>query len=136
VEPLSDAFTLDYLITAARARKPAKLFLMDQQHIAGLGNIYAAEALFRSRIHPAKLISKLRRPKLEALFHAIRDVLQEAVLSSEAAYSVPGRFQEAESFACSVYDREGEPCFVCSRKIRRITQGGRSTYYCPTCQKA
>jgi formamidopyrimidine-DNA glycosylase len=136
IEPLSDAFTFDYLRdAAARTHKPAKLFLMDQRHIAGLGNIYAAEALFRARIHPAKPMSKIRRPKLAALHSAIREILEEAVGSAEAAYSVPGRFQEAESFECSVYDREDEPCLVCSRKIRRISQGGRSTYFCGTCQR-
>jgi len=136
IEPLSDAFTFECLRTmTARCKKPAKLFLMDQQHIAGLGNIYAAEALFRARIHPAKQICKVSPAKLQGLHSAIRDILLEAVHSAEAAYSVPGRFQEGESFACAVYDREGEPCQVCGRAIRRIAQGGRSTYFCASCQR-
>ena len=136
IEPLSDAFTLEYFLAAAAStRKPAKLFLMDQQHVAGLGNIYVAEALFRARIHPQKPISKVRRPKIEALHQSIREILLEAVESSIAAYSEPGRFNEGEAFDCAVYDREGEPCVVCSRKIRRIAQGGRSTYFCSSCQR-
>lgn len=136
VEPLSREFTADWLAAAVRSsKKPAKLFLMDQQPLAGLGNIYAAEALFRARIDPRKPIGKLRRPKLEALHGAIVDVLREGVESAVRAYSQPGIFQEAESFPCAVYGREGEPCEACGRAIRRIAQGGRSTYFCPRCQK-
>lgn len=135
-EPLSPEFTLDWLAVAARAsRKPAKLFLMDQSTISGLGNIYAAEALFRARVHPAKPMNRLRRPKLKALHEAIVTVLADAVQSACITYSGPGNFGEAESFPCFVYDREGEACSICRRLVRRMSQGGRSTYYCPGCQK-
>ncbi|HUQ91706.1 MAG TPA: bifunctional DNA-formamidopyrimidine glycosylase/DNA-(apurinic or apyrimidinic site) lyase [Bryobacteraceae bacterium] len=136
MEPLSPEFTLAWFLeVAGRSRKPAKLFLMDQQHIAGLGNIYAAEALHRARVNPVRPLAGLRRPKLQALYTAIREVVEEAVGSAVLAYSEPGRFEEAEGFSCAVYGREGEPCFRCGRSIRRIRQGGRSTYYCPGCQR-
>lgn len=136
VEPLSRDFTAGWLVAeAAGSRKPAKLFLMDQAHIAGLGNIYAAEALFRARIDPRKPIGAVRRPKIEALRAAIVDVLTEGVESAVLAYSQPGGFAEAEMFPCAVYDREGEPCQRCGRTVKRIPQGGRSTYFCPGCQR-
>jgi formamidopyrimidine-DNA glycosylase len=136
VEPLSAEFTPARLHESARAsRLPAKLFLMDQRHIAGLGNIYAAEALFRAGVHPQRVISTLRRPKIETLHGAIVDILKLAVDSAVLAYSMPGGFDEGESFPCAVYDREGEPCERCRRKIKRIAQGGRSTYFCPGCQR-
>lgn len=135
-EPFSDEFTPAWLTEAARrSSQPAKVFLMDQTKIAGLGNIYAAEALFHARVSPVKNINQLRRPKLDALHGAIVQVLRNAVQSACIAYSRPGRFSEAESYKCFVYDREGQPCLSCGRKIRRIAQGGRSTYYCPGCQK-
>jgi formamidopyrimidine-DNA glycosylase len=136
VEPLSEQFTPAWLLAAAsRTRKPAKIFLMDQQHIAGLGNIYAAEALFRAGIDPRKPAASIRKAKIEALHQAIVDVLTEGVQSAVKAYSRPGVFNEAEEFPCDVYDREGEPCNRCGRKIQRIPQGGRSTYFCARCQR-
>jgi formamidopyrimidine-DNA glycosylase len=135
-EPLSKDFTVEWLqAAAAKSRKPAKLFLMNQNSLAGLGNIYAAEALFQARIDPAKPMNRLRHSKLAALHTSIVRVLNDAVQSACKAYSGPGDFSEAETFSCFVYDREGDSCLVCRRKVRRIRQGGRSTYYCPGCQK-
>ena len=135
-EPLSPDFRVEVLAErAARSRKPAKLFLMDQTEVAGLGNIYAAEALFRARIHPERAMNTLKNPKIAVLHTAIVDILRDAVQSACTRYARPGRFTEAESFQPSVYDREGQACFVCRRTIRRIPQGGRSTYYCPGCQR-
>jgi formamidopyrimidine-DNA glycosylase len=134
-EPLSAGFQPEaFLAAAARSRQPAKLFLMDQTRVAGLGNIYAAEALFRAGIDPRRTISKVSPEKLLSLHSAIRTVLREAIGSATIAYKRPGKFQEGE-FGRGVYAREGEPCLVCSGKIRRIEQGGRSTYYCPRCQR-
>lgn len=136
VEPLSAGFTEEYFLRVAkRSGKPSKLFLMDQKHVAGLGNIYAAEALFRARIHPQQLMRRISAPRLRGLHAAMCAVLQQAVQSAALAYAVPGQFQEGESFPCAVYDREGEACTVCSGMIRRIPQGGRSTYFCPKCQR-
>lgn len=136
IEPLTPDFTPTVLLDMARsAHLAAKLFLMDQSRVAGLGNIYAAEALYRAHIHPAKPMNRLRRPKIEALHSAIVTVLDDAVQSARRTYSNPGRFGDAEEFPLYVYDREGEPCDRCRRRIRRIQQGGRSTYFCPGCQK-
>ncbi len=136
LEPLDAAFTPAFFVESAkRSARPAKLFLMDQHPIAGLGNIYAAEALFRARIHPAVKMNRLSKPRLLTLHAAIVDTLQQAVHSAVLAYSRPGRFVEGESFPCAVYDRERMPCTVCDHPIRRIPQGGRSTYYCPGCQR-
>ena len=135
-EPLDAEFTVEYLAKAAAVTdQPIKLFLLDQRRIAGLGNIYAVEALHRAGIHPARPASSLRRSRLERLHAAIVRVLTDAVQSACIAYSSPGRFEEAESFPLEVYDREGESCGVCRRRIRRVQQGGRSTYFCPGCQR-
>jgi formamidopyrimidine-DNA glycosylase len=135
-EPLSSAFTAQAFIdVASRSRQPAKLFLMDQRHVAGLGNIYAAEALYEARVNPRKPIGKLSRRKLEGLHCAIVAVLSDAVKSACAGYSNPQHTGEAEWYPVAVYGREGEPCGKCGRLVRRASQGGRSTYYCPGCQK-
>jgi formamidopyrimidine-DNA glycosylase len=127
-DPLLDA---DYLKTALKARRgPIKPALMDQKVIAGLGNIYAAESLWRAKISPRAVSSSLSKPRLERLVIAIHEVL-------EAENRPPGRYTDREGrdrFA--VYNREGEPCPRCGTPIRRIPQAGRSTYYCPKCQKS
>ncbi len=133
VEPLSDEFTVSLLATAARrSRKPVKVWLMDQHPVAGLGNIYAAESLFRARIHPAKPANQIGPKRIAALHNAIREVLTEAIPDALASYSLPGSH---DGMHLCVYDREGEPCPVCGRAVRRIRQAGRSTYYCASCQK-
>jgi formamidopyrimidine-DNA glycosylase len=108
---------------------------MDQSKVAGLGNIYAAEALFRSGIHPEKPMGEISGPRLAKLHQSAVEVLEEAKASAYRAYTEPGYFAEGESFPVAVYDREGEPCNTCGRKIKRIPQGGRSTYFCPRCQR-
>jgi formamidopyrimidine-DNA glycosylase len=135
VEPLSKRCTPELLReVASGSRLPVKLFLMDQSKIAGLGNIYAAESLFRARIHPARIAGKLPARRFVRLHEAIVRVLTDAIQSACIAYMRPGRFREGEAFAAQVYGREGEPCLQCRRKVRRIQQGGRSTYFCPGCQ--
>jgi formamidopyrimidine-DNA glycosylase len=135
-EPLSKDFTPERLAGAARrSSRPAKLFLMDQARVAGLGNIYAAEALHRAGIDPRKPARRIRPAQAKALHSAIVAVLRDAVKSATTTYTRPGDFGETESFPRVVYGREGEPCPVCGGRIRRIGQGGRSTYFCPACQK-
>ena len=135
-EPLSRSFTPARLAAAARAsRQPAKLFLLDQKRIAGLGNIYAAEALFLARIHPAQPMTTLPPARIGALHRAIVDTLRRALRSAEREYSRPGTRSEAEDFPLRVYGREGQPCFQCARVVHRFKQGGRSTYFCPRCQR-
>ena len=135
-EPLDKDFTLEQFLKLTRgSAKPSKLFLMDQGYVAGLGNIYVAEALFRARVNPLKPMKNLKATTLSRIYDAIRGVMTEAVESVYSAYQQPSVFAEGEIFPVRVYDREGEPCFDCNRPIRRIPQGGRSTYYCPGCQR-
>ncbi len=126
---------LDDLGPEPLSRQPAKQFLMDQRRVAGLGNIYAAEALFAARIDPRAPIGSISTRKLTALREAIVRILRNAVRSAYSAYSRPGGFQEAEDFPLLVYGREAEDCLRCGTAIRRIAQGGRSTYFCPKCQR-
>ncbi len=135
-EPLSPAFTSQRFIEDARqSRLPSKLYLMDQRKVAGLGNIYAAEALFQARISPLKAMNRISPARLRGLHAAIIEVLTAAVESAVRTYSTPGEFSEAEEFPVAVYGREGEGCFACGKPVRRIAQGGRSTYFCPRCQR-
>ena len=130
MEANDPALNADHLRTALKSRRgPIKPALMDQKVLAGLGNIYAAEALWRAKISPRAVASSLSKPRLERLVAAIHSVLSEE-------QRVPGRYTaDAGRERFAVYDREGEPCHRCGSKIRRIPQGGRSTYYCPRCQR-
>ncbi|MEO8910079.1 MAG: bifunctional DNA-formamidopyrimidine glycosylase/DNA-(apurinic or apyrimidinic site) lyase [Gemmatimonadaceae bacterium] len=125
-DPSLDA---DYLSETLKRKKIAiKPALMDQSVVAGLGNIYAAEALWESEMDPRKSASRVVRAKLEELVAAIRLVLSPRK-------RLPGRYTDhrgASRFA--VYDREGKECRRCGATIERITQAGRSTYFCPGCQ--
>ena len=116
---------------------PVKAMLMDQRVIAGLGNIYACEALFRARIDPRKPAGKVSRAKLDALAAAIPAVLGEAIAaggSSLRDFVSPDGELGYFSKTFDVYDREGQPC-ACGGKVQRIVQGGRSTFFCPKCQR-
>ena len=139
-EPLSDSFDAPYLARALAGRRaPVKAMLLDQTIVAGLGNIYVCEALWRARIDPRKPAGTVSRPALDRLVPAIREVLEAAIGQGGSTlrdYARPdgqlGYF--AHSFA--VYGREGEPCARQDRgTIRRIAQGGRSTWFCPKCQR-
>jgi len=135
-EPLDGEFTVErFRETAKASRRPAKIFLLDQTKVAGLGNIYAAEALHRARIHPGRAMNRIGEGRLARLHLAIVDVLENAVESACYAYTGPGGHNSEENFPVAVYGREGQPCPVCERRVRRIVQGGRSTYYCPGCQR-
>lgn len=135
-EPLSRAFTAETFVSRARqSSTPAKVYLMNQEKVAGLGNIYAAEALHRARIHPARAMNRISSRKLTALHGEIVAVLRHAVKSACRAYSGPGSYNSEENFPVAVYGREGLPCPVCGRGVQRIRQAGRSTYYCPGCQR-
>jgi formamidopyrimidine-DNA glycosylase len=134
-EPLSPQFTPSLLTSTARqSRLPAKLFLMNQAVIAGIGNIYAAEILFAARIDPTRKMNTLNFARLDRLHAAIQEILQAATRHAEVTYAAPGHFHDAADFPLQVYGRGGERCQRCSRRIRRIAQGARSTYYCPGCQ--
>ena len=140
-EPFSEDFSLSYLKeTLARSRRTLKTLLLDQTRVLGLGNIYAAEALFRARINPFKVASELSSRRVERLHQAIRDVLRAAVSGNSSRrinLENPNGFSYGEAFGkvWQVYEREGEACFKCGTRIRRLTHGGRSTYWCPQCQR-
>src|SRR2546421_2736300 len=140
-EPLSDDFSPAYLREiVARSRRSLKTLLLDQTKVLGLGNIYAAEALFRAGINPFKIAAQLSSPRVKRLHQAIREVLTDAIADSSTSrinLEHPNGFSYGEAFErfCEVYEREGEPCFKCGARIRRITHGGRSTYWCPRCQR-
>ncbi|HEY6230236.1 MAG TPA: bifunctional DNA-formamidopyrimidine glycosylase/DNA-(apurinic or apyrimidinic site) lyase [Pyrinomonadaceae bacterium] len=139
-EPFSDDFSIDYLSeTLANCRRSLKQLLLDQTRILGLGNIYASEALFLARISPFKEAAGLSRARTLRLHQAIRDVLEEAIaagstLRIDLSDGIGSYFGTTERF-WRVYERAGEPCVNCGTRIRRVTQGGRSTYYCPKCQR-
>jgi formamidopyrimidine-DNA glycosylase len=139
-EPLGPELTGAYLKAAFAGRKQAvKLLLLDQRIVAGLGNIYVCEALYRARIDPRKAAGKVSRPALERLVGAIREVLSEAIEAGGSTlrdYARPDGELGYFSKRFDVYDREGQPCQRCEGKtIRRVAQGGRSTWFCPNCQK-
>lgn len=135
-EPLDPTFTARiFLDIARRSRLAAKPFLMDQSQIAGLGNIYAAEALYEARIHPAAPVRELSAQKLKRLHGCIQQVLSIAIPCCERAYSKPGTFVEADEYPMAVYGREGQPCLRCRTPIARLVQNGRSSYFCPRCQR-
>ena len=139
VEPLGSAITGQWLKQRFKARSAAvKLLLLDQRIIAGLGNIYACEALFRARIDPRKAAGKLSGPRLDALAEAIPAVLEDAIRAGGSTlrnFAAPDGELGYFSKQFDVYDREGEPCRGCQGKVRRIVQGGRSTFFCPSCQR-
>ena len=140
VEPLSDAFGPELLLRAFRNKKtPIKSALLDQRVIAGLGNIYVCEALFRARISPRKRASRVARERATALANAIVAVLEEAVRAGGSSLRdhkrVDGELGEFQH-RFAVYDRQGLPCPArCGGIVKRITQSGRSTFFCPLCQK-
>ena len=139
-EPLSDDFTEEYFLeTLARSRRSLKQLLLDQTRVLGLGNIYAVEALFLAGVNPMKPANKLSKPRARKLFHAIRQILQEAIdagstLRINIADGNGSYFGTTERF-WRVYEREDEPCVNCGTRIKRVVHGGRSTYYCPRCQR-
>jgi formamidopyrimidine-DNA glycosylase len=120
-----------------RRTAPVKAMLMDQRIIAGLGNIYACEALYRARIDPGKQAGKVSKAKLDALAAAIPEVLGEAIAAGGSTlrdFVQPDGELGYFSKTFDVYDREGGPC-GCGGTVKRIVQGGRSTFFCPACQR-
>lgn len=138
-EPLEPAFDGDVLWRRARGRRVViKQFVMDSRVVAGVGNIYASEALFRAGIRPGIAAGRLSRARMERLASAIREVLEEAVAAGGTtvrdyvtADGTPGWFRQE----LHVYERAGQPCRRCGKRIRHRRHGQRSTYYCPTCQR-
>lgn len=139
VEPLSEDFNTAYLVKALEGKKtPIKSALLDQRLVAGLGNIYVCEALFRAGISPKRLAGSIKRERIAPLVAAIKKVLKDAIAAGGStlrdhaqATGDPGNFQHH----FQTYGREGKPCKnKCPGTVKRIVQAGRSTFYCPKCQ--
>jgi len=140
-EPLGNSFNEAYLIAALTGKNtPIKSALLDQRIVAGLGNIYVCEALFRAHISPIRKAGRISAPRVASLVPIIREVLEQAIVAGGSslkdfrqASGELGYFQH--SF--DVYDREGAPCRTpeCSGTIRRTVQSGRSSFHCPQCQR-
>jgi formamidopyrimidine-DNA glycosylase len=139
IDPLSPAWTPGRLEAALRrSSQPLKLWLMNQGHVAGLGNIYASEALWRAKLSPRRRASRVGRAEARRLARAIVTVLRAALECTGHPLPDLGNpdweFPGLEKLV-QVYGRKGEPCRRCGRPIRRIVQGGRGSYYCPGCQR-
>lgn len=138
-EPLSDDFSETYLQARARGRRaPVKNFLMDAAVVVGVGNIYASESLYLARIRPTREVGRLRRLHWQRIYTAVQYVLREAIEHHGTTFSdyvdSAGR-QGAFQNRLLVYGREGERCCRDGRRIRRLVQAGRSSFYCPGCQR-
>jgi formamidopyrimidine-DNA glycosylase len=139
VEPLEDVFNAEYLFKASRKRKiAAKVFIMDQRIVVGIGNIYASETFFRAQIRPTRAAGRLSFDDCERLVTASRAILRDAIVAGgssirdyRGADGLAGSFQGRHQ----VYDREGEPCRICQTLIQQKVIGGRSTFWCRNCQK-
>jgi formamidopyrimidine-DNA glycosylase len=138
-EPLGPEFSGKYLAGKLKSRKgPVKLALMDGEVVVGVGNIYASESLWRAGIHPRRPVSRIAAATWERLAAAVREVLSSAI---EQGGTTLADFKDGEGnsgyfqVSLAVYDREGEACPRCGRKIARAVMGGRSTYYCTGCQR-
>jgi formamidopyrimidine-DNA glycosylase len=138
-EPLAAAFDANYLFRITRGRRVAvKQLLMNGRVVVGVGNIYASEALFRARIRPQRQSRTLSRVDAARLVRAVRAVLRQAIRAGGTtlrdylgADGAPGYFRQR----LYVYERSGRRCRRCGTPVRALTQGQRSTYYCPSCQK-
>jgi formamidopyrimidine-DNA glycosylase len=150
-EPLGDEFTVEYFSRVLqRSAQAIKVKLLDQALVAGVGNIYASEALFRACISPQLAARRLKLAQIERLWQAIRETLSDAIergstvpLSYNGVGKSDGLFyfegaagaQELYEEHLRVYDRASKPCITCGTAIKRIVQGARSTFYCPKCQR-
>lgn len=141
IDVLSDKFSLEYFFEKIKkTKKPIKSFLLDQEIIAGLGNIYVNDALFLSKILPTRITNSLTKSDANDLFLNIKKVIEQGVEMGGATAKDKGYIQPDGTHGkyqnhFKVYSRAGEKCLVCNSKIIRIKQSGRSSFYCPNCQK-
>lgn len=140
VDVLSKDFTLKFLTGLTKTTKrPIKILLMDQDKITGIGNIYANDALFLAKIHPLRGSNTLSNNEIKNLYQAILKVIDEGIKDkgssgADEAYVLPDGSKGTHQRHFLVYQREGKPCPKCKTKIKRIKQGGRSSFFCPRCQ--
>jgi formamidopyrimidine-DNA glycosylase len=138
LEPFDDEFTTAHLHALTKtSRAPVKAFLLDQKRVAGVGNIYADEALFRARIHPLRPANRLTRTQVDALREGVIESLSAGIAAKGASIDdfrdpdgVAGTFQDR----FLVHLREGQPCTRCGHTVRKLRAGGRGTYVCERCQ--
>ena len=138
-EPLSRQFNAAFLASKARGRRVAiKNLLMDQRIVAGIGNIYAAEILFRAGVRPTRRAGRVSRAEIEKIAQSVPLILRAAIGRAGTTFrsyrdsrGEPGRFAER----LRVYGREGKPCYTCSTPIKNVVVGARASFYCPKCQR-
>ncbi|NTU46124.1 bifunctional DNA-formamidopyrimidine glycosylase/DNA-(apurinic or apyrimidinic site) lyase [Candidatus Roizmanbacteria bacterium] len=140
IDILNPKFTIDYLFkVTSSTRKPIKVLLMDQEKLAGIGNIYANDSLWEAEIHPLTPSHQLTYQDIEKLYDAIQKVIADGITSKgssarDEVYILPNGEKGSYQNHFRVYHREDKPCLRCNSKIKRIKQAGRSSFYCPTCQ--
>lgn len=132
-----DLTLADFLDMLSKRKTKIKPLLMDQEFISGIGNLYAAEILFRAKINPQRPAQNLTENEIEILYKEIKNVLTSAIKHGGSSVDdyvrvsgKPGNYARFHQ----VYGRQGKPCFVCGKPVKRITQGGRGTYFCAKCQ--
>lgn len=132
-EATSDAFGAAWLRDQLSARRgPIKPVLLDQKLVAGIGNIYASEALWYAKVDPRRAANRISIPRLTAIADGVKRAMRKALAHPERYYGANG---VSDAVRFNVYDREGRPCRRCGSLIRRLVQGGRSSYYCGGCQR-
>jgi formamidopyrimidine-DNA glycosylase len=138
-EPLGEGFSGAHLAARFAGKKTSvKAALLDQRVVAGLGNIYVCEALFRTRIDPRRAAGRIARPRLDRLADEVRAVLNEAIAAGGSSLKDYAQADGALGYfqhRFQIYDREGAPCRACKRPVRRLVQSGRSTFFCAKCQR-
>jgi formamidopyrimidine-DNA glycosylase len=138
-EPLAAGYRAkDLAAKLVRRRAPVKAALLDQRTVAGVGNIYADEALWRSRIHPLRPAEQLEPEEVKALHRGVRDALRRGLARQGATlsdYRLPNGESGTMQHEFKVYGRGGEPCERCGTPIDKIRVAGRGTWYCPSCQR-
>ncbi len=139
-EPLEKNFTLKYFesILTKHPKKKIKQFLLDQTLISGIGNIYADESLFASKVLPSRTVNKLNESEINLLYQNIKKILKLAITKGGTSirdYRRAGGEEGGFAKFLKVYDRAGDKCLTCAKMIQKVKQNGRGTHFCPTCQK-
>lgn len=138
---LSKDFTVKYLTDILRStRRPIKVALMDQDKITGIGNIYANDSLFLSKIHPQRQANSINDQEVDLLYRSIKKTINEGIVDqgssgADEAFILPDGSKGRHQRHFLVYQREGEPCLKCKTIIKRVKHNGRSSFFCPKCQK-
>ncbi len=140
VDVLSKDFTIDYLKKILPSKRPIKVALMDQDKITGIGNIYANDSLFIAKVHPQRLANSLKSNEVDLLYVAIKKVINDGIKDqgssgADEAFILPDGSKGQHQRHFLVYQQGGEPCRICKTIIKRVKHHGRSSFFCPKCQK-